>query len=36
MYTGSNLQYSQLSVIRIRIIRTFTNLSEIPRSPQIF
>ena len=28
--------YSQLSLIRIRIIRTFTNSNEIPRSSQNF
>ena len=28
--------YSQLSLIRIRKIRTFTNSNEIPRSPQNF
>ena len=30
------LTYSQLSLIRIRIIRTFTNSNEIPRSPRNF
>ena len=29
-------EYSQLSLIRIRIIRTLTNSNEIPRSPQNF
>ena len=33
---GESFNYSQLSLIRIRIIRTFTNSNQIPRSPQNF